>query len=157
MLQNLIEFSIRNKFIAFMLAAVIIITGLFSAAEIPLDAVPDITNNQVQVITQAPTLATQEVEQLVTTPLERTLSNIPGQIELRSISRFGLSVITVVFSDETDPYLARQLVQEQLITARQELANLATPELAPMTTGLGEIYQYYLETKPEFEQYYTLQ
>ncbi len=140
-----------------MLAAVIIITGLFSAAEIPLDAVPDITNNQVQVITQAPTLATQEVEQLVTTPLERTLSNIPGQIELRSISRFGLSVITVVFSDETDPYLARQLVQEQLITARQELANLATPELAPMTTGLGEIYQYYLETKPEFEQYYTLQ
>ena len=140
-----------------MLAGVIIITGLFSAADIPLDAVPDITNNQVQVITQAPTLATQEVEQLVTTPLERTLSNIPGQIELRSISRFGLSVITVVFSDETDPYLARQLVQEQLITARQELASMASPELAPMTTGLGEIYQYYLETSPEFSNYYTLQ
>jgi len=157
MLQKLIELSVRNKLVAFMLAALIAIAGLFSASDIPLDAVPDITNNQVQVITQAPTLATQEVEQLVTTPMERTLANIPGQIELRSISRFGLSVITVVFSDDVDQYRARQLVQEQLITARQELAQLASPELAPMTTGLGEIFQYYLEVSPEFENYYSLQ
>ena len=128
----------------------LIVWGVWSALRLPIDAVPDITNNQIQIITSAPSLATQEVEQLVTAPIERALGNIPGRIEMRSISRFGLSVITLVFEDSMDDYKARALVQEHLQQVASELPEaVSKPELAPMSTGLGEVYQYMLLPKEE--------
>jgi cobalt-zinc-cadmium resistance protein CzcA len=117
--------------------------GLYSLKHLPIDAVPDITDNQVQVITNAPTLAAQEVEQLITFPLEMALGNIPDVVEVRSISRFGLSVITVVFEESTSVYLARQLIGERIKAAEAEIPRgLGQPEMSPISTGLGEIYQY---------------
>ena len=114
MLDKIILYSIRNKIVIGIGVLLLIIWGVYSALKLPIDAVPDITNNQVQVITTAPTLATQEVEQFITYPIEQSLANIPGLIEMRSISRFGLSVITVVFEDNVDIYFARQLINERL-------------------------------------------
>lgn len=114
MLQKIIHFSIHNKLIIGLLTLALIIWGIWSAQQLPIDAVPDITNNQVQIITVTPTLAAQEVEQLVTYPIEQSLANLPDLEEMRSISRFGLSVITVVFPDKTDVYFARQLIAEKL-------------------------------------------
>lgn len=129
--------------------------GIYSLQYLPVDAVPDVTDNQVQIITNAPTLAAQEVEQLLTYPLEMALSNIPEVVEVRSISRFGLSVITVVFKETTDIYLARQLISERLKVAEANLPdNLGQPEMGPITTGLGEIYQYVLYAKKGFEEQY---
>lgn len=134
----------------------LIIWGVYSALRLPVDAVPDITNNQVQIITTAPTLATQEVEQFITYPIEQSLANIPGLIEMRSISRFGLSVITVVFEDNIDIYFARQLINEQLKEAEEQIpAGMGEPELAPVSSGLGEVYQYMIHPKEGSEQKYT--
>lgn len=144
MFKNIIRFSLENKLIITIGVIVMIIVGLFSASKIPLDAVPDITNNQVQIVTTAPTFAPQEVEQLITYPLESGMTNIPDVTEVRSISRYGLSVITIVFEDDVELMLARQYVQEQLNVAKAELPNGIEPELMPITTGLGEIYQYVL-------------
>lgn len=156
MLDKIIFFSIKNKLIIGVLTVVLIITGLWSAKNIPLDAVPDITNNQVQVITQSPDLATQEVEQFITYPLEVSMSFLPEVVEIRSISRFGLSVITVVFEEDVDPYLARQLVSEQMQTARENIpAGYGTPQLAPMVTGLSEIYQYTLAVDEKADTSYS--
>ncbi len=128
----------------------LVIWGVWSATKLPIDAVPDITNNQVQIITVSPTLAGQEVEQLVTFPIEQSIANVPGIHETRSISRFGLSVITVVFNENVDIYFARQLINERLKTASEEIPKgVGTPELAPVSTGLGEIYQYILHPKKE--------
>ncbi len=130
--------------------------GVWSLMRLPLDAVPDITNNQVQVITQAPSLAAQEVEQFITFPLENALRNMPGVEEIRSISRFGLSVITVVFTDDVDTYRARQLTSEQLKIAEADmLQGVGTPAMAPITTGLGEIYQYILKPASGYEDRYS--
>lgn len=130
--------------------------GVWSASKLPIDAVPDITNNQVQVITVIPTLASQEVEQFVTYPIEQSLANIPDVEEMRSISRFGLSVITIVFQDKVNIYFARQLIHERLREAEKIIPQEAgTPELAPVTTGLGEIYQYIIRPKKGSEQKYT--
>lgn len=134
----------------------LIIWGSWSAGKLPVDAVPDITNNQVQIITLAPTLAAQETEQLITYPIEQSLANLPDLEEMRSISRFGLSVITVVFHDDIDIYFARQLINEKLKEAEEKIPKgLGTPELAPVSTGLGEIYQYIIHPKKGAENKYT--
>ena len=130
--------------------------GVWSAGKLPLDAVPDITNNQVQIITLAPTLAAQETEQLITYPIEQSLANLPDLEEMRSISRFGLSVITVVFHDDIDIYFARQLINEKLKEAEEKIPKgLGTPEMAPVSTGLGEIYQYIIHPKKGAENKYS--
>lgn len=134
----------------------LIVWGIWSARQLPIDAVPDITNNQVQIITVCPTLAGQEVEQLVTYPIERSISNLPDLVELRSISRFGLSVITVVFDEKVDVYFARQIINERLKEAESKIpAGVGTPELAPVSTGLGEVYQYIIHPAKGSEGKYT--
>ncbi|ADQ19248.1 heavy metal efflux pump, CzcA family [Leadbetterella byssophila DSM 17132] len=155
MLNTIIKFSIQNKvFIAFM-TLLWIIWGIWSATKLPIDAVPDITNNQVQIYTHCPTLATQEVEQMVTFPIEQSIANVPDILEVRSISRFGLSVITVVFKDEVDIYFARQLLLERLQEAKDDIpSEIGRPELAPVSTGLGEVFQYLLHPKPGSEGKY---
>ena len=138
MIDKLIAFSIKNKLIIGVFVLALIGWGGYSLKQIPLDAIPDITNNQVMVITQAPSLATQEVEQLITSPIEISLSNLPDVVEIRSISRFGISVITVVFEEFVDTYLARQQITEQLKLVEEDIPkHFGTPELAPVTTGLG--------------------
>jgi heavy metal efflux system protein len=156
MLNKIIQFSIKNKLVVGIMTLLLVVWGLWSAARLPVDALPDITNNQVQVITSAPTLAAQEVEQFITSPIEKALSNIQGVEEMRSFSRFGLSVITVVFYENENIYFARQLITERLKAAEQQIpAGVGTPELAPITTGLGEIYQYLIHPKKGSEQKYT--
>lgn len=139
-----------------MMTLALIVWGVWSAGKLPIDALPDITNNQVQIITVCPTLAGQEVEQLVTFPIEQSIANLPDLVELRSISRFGLSVITVVFADEVDIYFARQLINERLKDAESKIPKgIGTPELAPVSTGLGEVYQYIIHPKKGSEQKYN--
>jgi cobalt-zinc-cadmium resistance protein CzcA len=148
MLNKIIHFSIKNKLVIAVGTIALIIWGVWSATKLPVDAVPDITNNQVQIITISPTLASQEVEQFVTYPIEQSLANLPDLEEMRSISRFGLSVITVVFHDDIDVYFARQLINEKLKEAEEKIPKgMGTPELAPVSTGLGEIYQYTIHPK----------
>lgn len=156
MLTQIIRFSIHNKFMVGLGTLAMVLAGIYSFTRLPIDAIPDITNNQVQVLTVCPTLATQEVEQFVTAPIELATKAIPGVIELRSISRFGLSVITVVFEEDIDIYLARQLVNEKLKMAEQEIPpGFGIPELAPISTGLGEILHYRIEPKPGYEHKYS--
>ncbi|MGY5355798.1 CusA/CzcA family heavy metal efflux RND transporter [Wenyingzhuangia sp. IMCC45467] len=156
MFDNIIAYSVKNKFIIGLFMMALTIWGVFSLRQIPIDAVPDITNNQVQIITVTPTLATQEVEQFITTPIELALQSLQKTEEIRSISRFGLSVITVVFQENYDIYLARQLVSERLKEAQGNIPNgLGTPEMAPISTGLGEIYQYVVRPKKGFEDQYS--
>src|SRR5688572_11819372 len=139
MLDKIIHFSIHNKLIIGVFTIALIVLGLYSAANLPIDAVPDITNNQVQVITQAPTLGAQEVEQFITAPIELAMGNIPKVLERRSISRSGISVITIVFKDDADIYWARQQVAEKLKEAESVLPqNLGEPSLAPITTRSEE-------------------
>lgn len=155
MFEKIIRFSLQNKLIVILGVIILIIVGIISAGKIPLDAVPDITNNQVQIVSTSPTLAPQEVEQLITYPLESAMTNIPDVVEVRSISRYGLSVITIVFEEKVPVMLARQFVQEQLNVAKAELpAGLTEPELMPITTGLGEIYQYVMTVEPAFAHLY---
>jgi cobalt-zinc-cadmium resistance protein CzcA len=156
MLNKIIHFSIKHKLIIGLMTLALIFWGVWSAGKLPVDAVPDITNNQVQIITLTPTLAAQETEQLVTYPIEQSLANLPDLEEMRSISRFGLSVITVVFHDDIDIYFARQLINEKLKEAEEKIPKgLGTPELAPVSTGLGEIYQYVIHPKKGAEDKYS--
>lgn len=135
----------------------LIVWGIWSATRLSVDAVPDITNNQVQIITTCPALAGQEVEQLVTFPIEQSIANIPDIEETRSVSRFGLSVITVVFKEKVDIYFARQLISEKLKEAAEEIPKgIGSPELAPVSTGLGEVYQYILHPKKGSEKKYDV-
>lgn len=155
MLDKIIQFSIKNKFIILLLTLVLIAWGSYSLKNLPLDALPDVTNNQVQIITTAPTLASQEVEQLITYPIEQSVKTIPKVIELRSISRFGLSVVTVVFKDDVDIYWAREQIFQRLKQAEENIPKYAgSPELAPISTGLGEIYQYDVYAKKGYEDKY---
>jgi cobalt-zinc-cadmium resistance protein CzcA len=157
MLEKIIAASVRNKLLVALMLLALIAWGGFSAANLPLDAIPDVTNNQVQVITQSEALAAQEMEQLVTVPLELQLRTVPGVTEIRSISRFGLSVITVVFPDDMSTYQTRQLVAEKLKAAEADLAaGAGTPTMAPITTGLGEIYQYTIRVLPGYEKQFSL-
>ncbi|MFD2573406.1 CusA/CzcA family heavy metal efflux RND transporter [Spirosoma soli] len=157
MFDAIIRFSIQNKLVigAFVLA--LIGWGGYSAYHLPVDAVPDITNNQVVVITQTPALAAQEAERFITTPLELAMANLQNVEEIRSVSKLGISVLTVVFTEDTDMLKARQLVSEQLQTAVQDIpTDYGRPFLAPITTGLGEIYQYTLVPQLGYEDKYSL-
>jgi cobalt-zinc-cadmium resistance protein CzcA len=156
MLNRIIKFSIKNKIVIGLFTLALVVWGIWSASRLSVDAVPDITNNQVQIITNAPTLASQEVEQLITYPIEQSIANLPDLEEVRSISRFGLSVITVVFKDNVDVYFARQLINEKLKEAEEQIPKgLGTPELAPLSTGLGQIYEYVIHPKKGSEAKYS--
>jgi cobalt-zinc-cadmium resistance protein CzcA len=156
MLDAIIRFSIRNKLVIGFFTLALVVWGIWSTSQIPVDALPDITNNQVQVITKAPTLAAQEVEQFITYPVERSLSNLPDITEMRSMSRFGLSVITIVFKESVNVYFARQLIAEKLNEVQEQIPKeVGRPEMAPVTTGLGEIYQYILHPKKGSETKYS--
>ncbi|MFD1095516.1 CusA/CzcA family heavy metal efflux RND transporter [Salegentibacter chungangensis] len=156
MINKIIDFSINNKFIVGLLTVVLIGVGIWSMTEVPVDAQPDITNNQVQVITQAPNLGTEDIEQFVTYPVEISMGNLPGVKEIRSISRFGLSVVTIVFEDDMGTYLPRQLVAEKLNEVKEEIPEgFGQPSMGPISTGLGEIYQYTLEVEEAYKDEYT--
>ena len=155
MLDKIIAFSIKNKLFIGLLAVALIGWGSYSLNQLPIDAVPDITNNQVQIITSSPSNGAEDIERLVTFPVEQAMATIPQIEEVRSFSRFGLSVVTVVFKDDIDVYWARQQVSERLIEASRTIpAGMGIPEMAPVTTGLGEIYQYVVHTKKGFEKKY---
>lgn len=156
MFDKIIAFSIGNKLVIGAFIILLVAAGVFSLSRLPIDAQPDITNNQVQIITQAPTLGAQEVEQYITAPIELAIANVPKVIEKRSISRSGLSVITVVFEDNADIYWARQQISEGLKEAESQIPkDTGEPTLAPITTGLGEIYQYVIHTTPGYEGKYS--
>lgn len=149
MINHLIDFSLNNRFIVILLSLAILGMGFFAAATIPLDAVPDLTNVQVQVLTNSPALGPVEVEQFITFPIENAMSGIPKVDEIRSISRFGLSAVTVAFEEGTDIYWARNLISERLLKAREEIPpGMGTPELGPIATGMSEIYQFEVRSEP---------
>ena len=155
MIASIVAFSVKNKLIIVFLVFGLMLTGLNAIRSLPIDAVPDITNNQVQVVTTSPSLVAQEVEQLITYPVEVAMANIPNLVEVRSISRFGLSVVTVVFEDHIPVLEARQFVREQIDQAVENIPQgLGLPTLMPITTGLGEIYQYVLQVQPGYEDQY---
>jgi cobalt-zinc-cadmium resistance protein CzcA len=152
MLNKIIHWSIANKLIVAILTLGLIVWGLFSLSNLPIDAVPDITNNQVQIVTSAPSSGAEDIERFVTFPVEQTMATIPGIEEIRSFSRFGLSVVTVVFDESTDVYWARQQVAERLSEAKSQIpAGFGEPSMAPLSTGLGEIYQYIIKPKKGYE------
>lgn len=156
MLNAIIRFSIRQKLLVGLFVLMMAAYGVFQFTRLPIDAVPDITNNQVQVITVAPSYGATDIERLVTFSVEQVMSNIPGIKEMRSFSRFGLSLVTIVFDDATDVYWARQQVAERLQRVQTVIPpGIGTPELGPVTTGLGEIYQYVVKPKPGFEKKYS--
>ena len=155
-MHHIIAFSIRNKLIVSLLILALIGVGFYQALRLPIDAIPDITDNQVQVITISPSLGAPDVERFITFPIEQALSNIPSLKHQRSFSRFGLSVITVVFEDHVDVYWARRQVSERLTNVADMIpAGMGRPEMAPVTTGLGEIYQYVLRPLPGYESRYS--
>jgi cobalt-zinc-cadmium resistance protein CzcA len=157
MLNSVIQFSMHNKLLITLLTLGLVAWGIYSITELPIDAVPDITNNQVQVITSAPSQSAQDIERLITFPIEQTTANIPGIVEIRSFSRFGLSVVTIVFEDGVDVYWARQQVGERLNEAIKLIPEgVGIPELAPVTTGLGEIYQYVLHVEHGYESQFDI-
>ncbi len=156
MLEKIIRFSVRNKFIVFFFVTILIGFGLYSLTHISIGAVPDITNNQVQVITVSKNLSTQDIEQFITYPIELEMSNLPGVVEIRSVSKFGLSVVTIVFKESMGTYLPRQLIAEKLNAVKEKIPEgFGTPEMGPISTGLGEIYQYILDVKPGYENRYS--
>lgn len=153
MLNKIIEFSVKNKLIVGLFVIALIGFGIYQTTKLPIDAVPDITNNQVQVITIAPSFGATDIERLVTFPIEQANSNIFGMKEIRSFSRFGLSLVTIVFNDDVDVYWARQQVAERLQQVQSQIPQgIGTPTLGPVSTGLGEIYQYVVKPKKGFEQ-----
>lgn len=156
MFQKLITYSIRHKLVIGVLSIALAIWGIWSLVHLPFDSTPDITDNQVQVITQAPSLGAQEVEQYVTTPVEMALANIPRIQERRSISRSGLSVITLVFDDAADIYWARSQVSQVVEQLEKELPKNTETEMGPIATGLGEIYHYTIRAKEGYEHQYSL-
>ncbi|NEV93151.1 CusA/CzcA family heavy metal efflux RND transporter [Psychroflexus sp. YR1-1] len=155
MLSKIIEFSLKSKFLIVLFVCGIIGFGAYALMNVTIGAVPDITNNQVQVITTSRNLSTSDVEQFITYPVELEMANLPGVKEIRSVSKFGLSVVTIIFEDDYGTYLPRQLIAEKLKSAARKIpSSFGTPFMGPITTGLGEIYQYTLETKPGYEDEY---
>jgi cobalt-zinc-cadmium resistance protein CzcA len=156
MLNRIIAFSVRNKLIVGLFIIALIGYGSYQFTRLPIDAVPDITNNQVQVITVAPSFGATDIERLITFPIEQANNNIPGLKEIRSFSRFGLSLVTIVFDDATDVYWARQQVAERMQKVQTQIPQgIGTPELGPVSTGLGEIYQYVVRPKKGYEGKYN--
>ena len=156
MFQKLIDFSITHKLVVGIMSVALVVWGVWAIINLPFDSTPDITDNQVQVITQAPALGAQEVEQYITTPIEMALANIPRLEERRSISRSGLSVITLVFDDNADIYWARSQVSQMLNDVVKDLPKNADTEMGPIATGLGEIYHYTVRAKKGYENKYSL-
>ncbi|MCU4157214.1 CusA/CzcA family heavy metal efflux RND transporter [Carboxylicivirga sp. A043] len=156
MLSKIIAYSVKNKLIVVLFTLTIVGAGFYSIMNIPIGAVPDITNNQVQVITTSSNLSTQEIEQFITAPVELEMANLPGVEEIRSVSKFGLSVVTIVFKDEMGTFLPRQLIAEKIKSATSNIPQgFGEPEMGPISTGLGEIYQYVLDLKPGYEERYS--
>ncbi|WP_066833056.1 CusA/CzcA family heavy metal efflux RND transporter [Rufibacter ruber] len=156
MLQKIIEFSIKNKLVIGLLTVALVAWGVYNVQRLPIDAVPDITNNQVQVITVSPSLGAQEVERLISFPVEQSVASVPGVTEIRSFSRFGLSLVTVVFDEDRDIYWARQQITEKLKEAEEQIPEgMGSPTLAPISSGLGEIYQYELRPAAGYESKYN--
>jgi cobalt-zinc-cadmium resistance protein CzcA len=156
MLEKIVDFSVRNKLIVILFTLSVAAYGIFAVFKIPVGAVPDITNNQVQVITTSGNLSTQEIEQFITAPVEMEMANLPGVQEIRSISKFGISVVTVVLNDNLGTYLPRQLIAEKIKSASANIPEIyGSPDMGPITTGLGEIYQYILDVKPGYEEKYS--
>lgn len=152
MLNKIITYSIKNKLIIGLFVIALAGWGIYEVTQLPIDAVPDITDNQVQVITVSPSLGATDIERLVTFPIEQACSSIPGTKQIRSFSRFGLSLITIVFNDDVDIYWARQQISEKLQKVQQDIpAGTGSPELAPVSTGLGEIYQYVVRPLKGYE------
>lgn len=157
MLSKIIHFSIHNKLIIGLFTLALIVFGIFSLTQLSVGAVPDITNNQVQVITTSRNLSTEDMEQFITYPVELEMANLPGVLEIRSISKFGLSVVTIVFEEDMGMFLPRQLIAEKIQSAKEKIPEgFGTPEMGPITTGLGEIYQYILDVEPEHKDKYSL-
>ncbi|MBN2631969.1 MAG: CusA/CzcA family heavy metal efflux RND transporter [Bacteroidales bacterium] len=156
MLTKILDFSLKNKLIIILFTITVAAFGIYAVFNIPVGAVPDITNNQVQVLTTSGNLSTQEIEQFITAPVEMEMANLPGVKEIRSISKFGLSVVTIVFRDNMGTYLPRQLIAEKIKSASEKIPEgFGIPEMGPITTGLGEIYQYTLDIRPGYEDQYT--
>lgn len=157
MIDKLIEFSIKNKLVVGFFVLALVVYGSYSVTKLPIDSQPDITNNQVLIITQNPNLAPYEIEKFLTAPIELAMSNVPGLLEIRSISKYSLSNVTLIFKDEVDVYRARQLVMERLKELEREMpADMGQPTLAPVSTGLGEIYQYVLRPAKQNDTTYSL-
>lgn len=157
MLERIINYSIHHKLIILLLVAGITGFGVYSLMNIPIGAVPDITNNQVQVITTSRNLSTQDVEKFLTYPVELEMANLPGVKEIRSVSKFGLSVVTIVFDDDIGTYLPRQLIAEKIKNAEGKIpAGFGQPFMGPVSTGLGEIYQYVIDVEPEYAGQYSI-
>jgi heavy metal efflux system protein len=156
MIDYIISLSIKNKAVVLMVVTLMAIWGIYSAFNIPFGTVPDITNNQVQVITTSRNLSTEDIEQFISYPIELEMANLPGVKEVRSLSKFGLSVVTVVFEDDLGTYLPRQLIAEKLKNAEEFIPKgFGTPAMGPISTGLGEIYQYILDVKPGYDTIYS--
>ncbi len=156
MLEKIIDFSVRNKLIVILFTLSVAAFGIYAVFKIPVGAVPDITNNQVQVITTSGNLSTQEIEQFITAPVEMEMANLPGVQEIRSISKFGISVVTVVLDEKLGTYLPRQLIAEKIKSASANIPEIyGSPDMGPITTGLGEIYQYIIDVKPGYEGKYS--
>jgi len=157
MLEKIIRFSLGHKLIILLFTLALFIYGIYSVFHIPIGAVPDITNNQVQVITTSTNLSTEDIEQFITYPIEMEMANLPGVQEIRSISKFGLSVVTIVFDESMGTYLPRQLIAEKINTASEMIPKgFGVPEMGPISTGLGEIYQYILDVKPSYKDRYSV-
>ncbi|MGI9526738.1 MAG: CusA/CzcA family heavy metal efflux RND transporter [Weeksellaceae bacterium] len=156
-MQRIIAFSVHNKLLILLFTAFITGFGLYAVNHIPFGTVPDITNNQVQVITTSRNLSTLDVEKFLTYPVELEMTNLPGVKEIRSISKFGLSVVTVVFEEDMGTYIPRQLIAEKIKTAEENIPEgFGSPSMGPISTGLGEIYQYILDVEPEYKDDYTI-
>ncbi len=157
MLSKIINFSLRNRLTIFIFTFLVIGFGLYSLTKIHIGAVPDVTNNQVQVITTSRNLSTEDIEQFITYPIELEMANLPGVEEIRSVSKFGLSVVTIVFEDAMGTYLPRQLISEKILSASEKIPEgFGQPSMGPITTGLGEIYQYILDVEPGYESKYSV-
>src|SRR3989339_2024603 len=150
MIDRLISFALRQRLLIIVAVILLAALGSYAFKKLPIDAFPDVTNIQVQIITETPGRSPVEVEKFITYPIEIQMTGLPGLIELRSLSKFGLSLVTVVFEDDVDIYFARQLVLERVIEAKEKLPAGIEPAMGPISTGLGEIYQYTLE-RPEDE------
>ena len=158
MLDRIIKFSITHKLIVLLFTVFIVGFGVYSLSQVPIGAVPDVTNNQVQVITTSQNLSTQDMEQFITYPVELEMANLPGVKEIRSVSKFGLSVVTIVFEEDLGTYLPRQLIAEKIKAASEKIPEgFGEPQMGPISTGLGEIYQYTLDTQPGYEDRYNAQ
>lgn len=145
MIERIISFTLRQRLLVVIAIAALVFFGIYAYKKLPVDAFPDVTNNQVQVITEAPGRSPEEVEKFITYPIETQMLGLPRMTDIRSLSKFGLSMVTVIFEDDVDIYFARQLVLERLIEAKEKLPQNVEPAMGPISTGLGEVYQYTLE------------